>query len=576
MEHNLFKPRDLEEGKHAVVGDCNGIPMAERWKIETPLFAKEILKYVPENGTILDYGCGVGRLAKEVLAQRPDVKVVGLDASSDMIKQAYEYVNDVRFTGVLPTELQKLNIKFDAAYCVYVLQHCPSVDLRSCIQRIHYFLKDDAYFAYCSSDYRMCIRFDGGGFFDDQFLGVNIREEISKLFIKVSELFSQKVLDSNEILKKMIKGGLPHPAFLYQKAKIDVPYFDAVQIENAEALPAPIQFEDKSIEYGTKNLSGIKKVILCNRLAPGDILVMTNALRDLKKFYPEFQIETRTPCQEIFENNPNITKLDYDNEKFEKINNWFQNNGDKMDIEHRVATFDGIVVIDMHYPSINNSGTSGNHFCEGHSKFLEQIFDIKLNQTEIRPEIYLTKTEKEWISPAILKGGHKGKYWVINAGSKGDYTLKQYHRYQEVVDMFKDEITFIQIGQIGHTHEPLTGAIDLRGKTTVRGLFRLIEMSEGVLTCVSFPMHIAAAFSKPCVVIAGAREGTRWELYPNHQFIYLNGTLPCAKYDGCWKSQHKDCVSMTEGGVPKCMSIITPEMVSQRIRLYYEGGLLTK
>ena len=113
MEHNLFKPRDLEEGKHAVVGDCNGIPMAERWKIETPLFAKEILKYVPENGTILDYGCGVGRIAKEVLAQRPDVKVVGLDASSDMLKQAKEYVSSDRFSIALPYELKNLGIKFD-------------------------------------------------------------------------------------------------------------------------------------------------------------------------------------------------------------------------------------------------------------------------------------------------------------------------------------------------------------------------------------------------------------------------------------------------------------------------------
>jgi ADP-heptose:LPS heptosyltransferase len=116
----------------------------------------------------------------------------------------------------------------------------------------------------------------------------------------------------------------------------------------------------------------------------------------------------------------------------------------------------------------------------------------------------------------------------------------------------------------------------LRGKTSVRELFRLIHKSEGVLTCVSFPMHIAAALSKPCVVVAGAREGTRWELYPNHQFIYLNGTLPCAPYDGCWRSQHKDCINMTEGGIPKCMAIITPKMVADRIKIYYEGGVLTK
>lgn len=590
MEHNLFKPRDLEEGKHAVVGDCNGIPMAERWKIETPLFAKEILKYVPENGTILDYGCGVGRIAKEVLAQRPDVKVVGLDASSDMLKQAKEYVSSDRFSIALPYELKNLGIKFDVCYCIYVLQHCPSVDLRTSIERIHFFLKDEGTFAYCSSDYRMAIRFDGQGFHDDRYLGVNIREEISKVFIKQSEMFDAETLNLNPFLKIMIKDGLQHPAYIYKKripAK-DVQLFDMFsaqipeleeqkdeRINKQQDQPIDVKpISDGIIQYGGKVLT--KKVILCNRLAPGDILVMTNVLRDLHKSYPELMIDVRTPCPEIFENNPHIRKFDYDNNLFETINSWFQGNGSEDSNDTRVAYFEDITVVDMHYPAIHSSGTNGNHFCEGHGKFLEFLFGIKLNQKEIRPEIFMTEQEKLWMSPALIKGGHKGKYWVINAGSKGDYTLKQWHRFQEVVDIFKGEITFVQIGQIGHNHEPLSGAIDLRGKTNVRELFRLIQKSEGVLTCVSFPMHIAAAFSKPCVVIAGAREGTRWELYPNHQFIYLNGTLPCAKYDGCWKSQHKDCVSMMEGGIPKCMSIITPEMVSQRIRLYYEGGLLTK
>lgn len=590
MDHNLFKPRDLEEGKHAVVGECNGILMADRWKIETPLFAKEILKHAPQNALILDYGCGVGRLAKEILSQRSDVTVVGLDASVHMLQKAKEYVNDPsRFTAVLPRQLGTLGKKFDICYCVYVLQHCPAVDLRTSIQRINHFLKDNAPFAYCSSDYRMAIRFDGHGFHDDRYLGVDVRDEISRLFVKIGNLFEQSVLDANPVLKTMIHGILPHPAILYRKKDLGhMQLFDYPadsEIEEKSATTAPIvQPEAPSIvtDQPSSDASGITfggskltdRVILNNRLAPGDILVMTNALRDLKKTLPHLKIDVRTPCMEIFDNNPNITKFDYDNTKYEKINSWFQNNGTEDGNRTRVAYFDGVTVVDMHYPAIHSSGTNGNHFCEGHGKFLEKLFSIRLNQTEIRPEIYLTQTEREWPSPSLLRGSHRGKYWVINAGSKGDYTLKQYHRYQEVVDLLKDDITFIQIGQLGHSHEPLKGCIDLRGKTSVRELFRLIHKAEGVLTCVSFPMHIAAAFSKPCVVVAGAREGTRWELYPNHQFIYLNGTLPCARYDGCWRSQHKDCVDMTEAGIPKCMTIITPEMVAERVRLYYSGGIL--
>ena len=82
MEHNLFKPKDFEDARHSVVGDCNGIPMNMRWEIETPIFAREILRHAKSDPgfTILDYGCGCGRLAKEILAQDPNVTVIGLDA----------------------------------------------------------------------------------------------------------------------------------------------------------------------------------------------------------------------------------------------------------------------------------------------------------------------------------------------------------------------------------------------------------------------------------------------------------------------------------------------------------------
>ena len=87
-------------------------------------------------------------------------------------------------------------------------------------------------------------------------------------------------------------------------------------------------------------------------------------------------------------------------------------------------------------------------------------------------------------------------------------------------------------------------------------------------------MHIAAAFRKPCVVVAGARESTRWELYPNHQFIYVNGCLPCATYDGCWKSRTSDCTNKI-GEVAKCMTLITPNDVCGSIVRFYNGGMLT-
>lgn len=570
-DHNLFKPNNLEEGKHAVVGDCNGFTMQQRWDAETPAFAEKILCFARRESEILDYGCGVGRLAKEILKQNQSVFVTGTDASAKMMEEAEKYVGNVNFNTKAPKDL---NQKFDIAYLIYVLQHVPAIEIREILSRIHYHLKDDGIFIYCSSDYRMAIRYDGQGFFDDRFLGVDLQAEVARFFDIQKPLFDKDELANNPILCKMItgdSGGLAHPAFICKKRKIEGPLFNAKESESSPALRPQTWAKDSA----TNNAEGPKKLLLLNRLAPGDILVMTNAIRDLHRAHPgKYLTDVRTPCPQIFENNPYITKLEYDEGDYGRINSQFSklegiNSSDK----HLDQTRD-ILVVDMHYPMIHSSGLCGWHFSYGHRDWLEQILGAKISQTDIRPEIYLSQAEQDWPSPAIIKGGYEGKYWIINAGSKSDYTLKQYPYFQEVVDLLKDKIKFVQIGESTHNHKPLKGIVNMIGQTAnMRELFRLIYKAEGVLTCVSLPMHIAAAFRKPCVVVAGAREGTRWELYPNHQFLYVNGCLPCAAYDGCWRSKDKECNNKKEG-IPLCMKLIRPEDVARSIERYYDGGML--
>lgn len=559
IEHNLFKPHSFEEGRHSVTGNCNEIPMQERYEKETPVFAENILA-LTTGKRILDYGCGVGRLSKEILAQaKEDVLVVGIDSSDQMLKLARENVNNSRFVPLFPCELETYQEKFDTIFCVYVLQHIPAIEIREALWRIYTHLKDDSIFIYCSSDYRMAVRYDNGGFFDDRFLGVNLQEEISRFFTYERELFTDEILEKNPIVKTMISGSLPHPAKIYRKKP------------NVNFLNISSQQEEIKIEVKEKPTSEANKLLLINRLAPGDILVMTNAIRDLHKAYPNrFKTDVRTPCNELFDNNPYITKLSYDETKYKQIEKKLHSGKE----DGKYEWLEDILVIDMQYPLINKSGEVGSHFSEGHREFLESVLRLKIPQTSLTPELYLSQTERDWANPLAVKKEFDGKYWVINAGSKGDYTLKQYPYYQEVVDLLKNNIQFVQIGEKHHNHVILNNVINMVGQTNIRELIRLIYKAEGVLTCVSLQMHIAAAFRKPCVVVAGAREGTRWELYPNHQFLYVNGCLPCATYDGCWKSKHSECKNK-EGEVPRCMLLITPQDVARAINRYYEGAMLS-
>jgi len=237
MEHNLFKERSFRQACESVVGDCNGVSFEERWLKETPDFASAILKRVPQHGArILDYGCGVGRLAKEILQQRPDVTVVGVDASAVQLRHAEEFVENARFRACFPHELEE---QFDLVYSVYVLQHVPAIELREAISRVHYRLKPDGVFVHCSSDTRMSVRWDEKSFFDDRFLGVNVFAEVDKLFMVKEDLFDKETLDRNEVLRKMILGldgrarptveglyGLAHPATVHVPRPIAQPYFD--------------------------------------------------------------------------------------------------------------------------------------------------------------------------------------------------------------------------------------------------------------------------------------------------------------------------------------------------------------
>lgn len=226
-EHKLFKPKTFEEGIEHVVGNCNGVTGKERWEKETPVFAQEILKLLPASGkTILDYGCGIGRLAKEILNQNKAVKVIGVDASMEVLDLAREYINDSRFVMKAPREL---NETVDLAYCIYVLQHVPAVEIREILQRIHHCLKKNGVFVFCSSEYRMAIRFDCPEFEDDRRLGVDLKQEISRYFVQSSELFSPAILEANQVVKKIVTacdGGLPHPALVYKKRIQNGPLFN--------------------------------------------------------------------------------------------------------------------------------------------------------------------------------------------------------------------------------------------------------------------------------------------------------------------------------------------------------------
>jgi len=315
-----------------------------------------------------------------------------------------------------------------------------------------------------------------------------------------------------------------------------------------------------------------QKLILKNFLSPGDIVALTAAVRDLHKCYPnQFITDVRTPCPHLWENNPFITSLD--------------------------ESAADVTVMDCHYPLIHQSNQAPYHFIHGFIHDLNERLKLSMRATAFKGDIHISELEKSWISQIHEMTGEDTPFWILVGGGKFDFTAKWWavSRYQEVIDHFRGKIQFVQVGSTEHHHPPLEGVVDLRGKTDLRQLVRLVYHSQGVLCPVTSLMHLAAAIevkggvpkNRPCVVVAGGREPSQWEAYPHHQYIHTNGALRCCDNGGCWKSRvvplgdgdEKDrpenlCVDVV-GNLPRCLDMITSETVIKRIEMYFDGGAIS-
>ncbi len=320
-----------------------------------------------------------------------------------------------------------------------------------------------------------------------------------------------------------------------------------------------------------------RKLILRNLQAPGDILMLTAAVRDLHLTYPNtFITDVRTPFPHLWEHNPYITKLD---ESDADVN-----------------------VIDMEYPLIHECNEGAYHFIHGFSRFLNEKLGLRIKVHKFWGDVHFSAEEKTWISMVHQHfTGWDTPFWLICTGGKTDYTTKWWivEYAQQVVDHFRDKVQFVQFGADGpnHDHPRLQGAIDLVGQTDIRMFMRMVYHADGVICPITFAMHLAAAAeTKPgkpkrraCVVTAGGREPSHFTAYTNHQFLHTNGQLMCCDNGGCWKSRTvplgdgdykdgelcTDAVDFQDRKVQRCMRDgVTGEDVIRAVEKHYVGGAL--
>jgi SAM-dependent methyltransferase len=102
---------------------------------------------------VLDFGCGVGRISKDLVDL--GCKVVGMDFSIPMLMAAINYVDNKNFTPLINTPTLPFAIKpeFELVICSFVLQH--TEDPVKEIKFINSVMKDDATLVLVNEPYRL-------------------------------------------------------------------------------------------------------------------------------------------------------------------------------------------------------------------------------------------------------------------------------------------------------------------------------------------------------------------------------------------------------------------------------------
>lgn len=308
------------------------------------------------------------------------------------------------------------------------------------------------------------------------------------------------------------------------------------------------------------------------RFAPGDTVVLTGLVRDIKQTYPDQVILVNCHHGELFKFNPYTKHRD----------TW---------------TGPPPQPVNLNYgQELNNHHKETIHYLAALHRIFERQTGLHVPVLQPRGDLHFGDAEASRIV--------SGRYWAIWPGGKTDMPVKMWDpgRWQVVVDELRTQgLGVVQLGDTGGMNiaVPLHNTLDLTGRTTLRDVMRITRDADGVICGVSFPMHLAAALERPCVVLAGGRETWTWEAYHPanrgflgaesqirvpHHFLHTIGLLDCCKNHGCMRRnlQPKDnggrnCTHLFQAErsvIPECMAQVSPAHVLDAIVSFYLSGML--
>jgi ubiquinone/menaquinone biosynthesis C-methylase UbiE len=128
--------------KEGGLNSATGVPDHRRPAVylSRHVIDERFLPHLPQNGRVLDVGCGGAKFTKYVADQRPDVDIVGIDLSEPQLTRASKllrrYGDRVRFELGVATQLKFPDASFDGVLSYGSIKHWTSQDagLAECLR----------------------------------------------------------------------------------------------------------------------------------------------------------------------------------------------------------------------------------------------------------------------------------------------------------------------------------------------------------------------------------------------------------------------------------------------------------
>lgn len=172
---SVFDCDTVEKAKEIILTPHNGLTTDERWQKETPVIVQILRQQFASSDTLLDYGCGIGRIAKEL----PN-PIVGIDISLSMRQMAIGYVARNNFLTAHPDLLPTKNA-YRGCYAIWTIQHIEKPILA--LMHIRDSLIEGARLVIIGTKQRF-VPTEGGGWLDDK---ENINDHMTPFFDLVYE-----------------------------------------------------------------------------------------------------------------------------------------------------------------------------------------------------------------------------------------------------------------------------------------------------------------------------------------------------------------------------------------------------